>query len=154
MFLYLVAWMNLIKKLGSFPDILIFCYNQLDPYPLVHYLEFGICEGRDPYNFYEDLRDGEISLDDFNINYYHTGSLWMMGMKLDYDCDEFCISDIVMKLYEFEKSECEAGVACGVHPIVGIKKSGHITNSIIKEKAEEVTGQDLSPLFDLLELEY
>ncbi len=30
---------DLIKKLGSFPEILMFCYDKLDPYPLVGYLQ-------------------------------------------------------------------------------------------------------------------
>lgn len=31
--------LDLIKKLGSFPDILMFCHNELDPYPLVSFLQ-------------------------------------------------------------------------------------------------------------------
>jgi len=31
--------LDLIKKLGSFSDILMICYNELDPYALVSYLQ-------------------------------------------------------------------------------------------------------------------
>ena len=31
--------LDLIKKLGSFSDILMICYNELDPYTLVSYLQ-------------------------------------------------------------------------------------------------------------------
>jgi len=31
--------LDLIKKLGLFPNVLIFCHDQLDPYPLVNYLQ-------------------------------------------------------------------------------------------------------------------
>ncbi len=32
------AELDLIKKMGWFADVLLFCYDQLDPYPLVNYL--------------------------------------------------------------------------------------------------------------------
>jgi len=31
--------LDLLKMLGNFPEILKFCYEQLDPYPLVSYLQ-------------------------------------------------------------------------------------------------------------------
>ena len=37
--LHEVEEIDLIKKLGSFPEILMFCYDKLDPYPLVSYLQ-------------------------------------------------------------------------------------------------------------------
>jgi hypothetical protein len=104
-------------------------------------------------DFYEQLKNGDLIFSDFNIDQYETGSLWMIGMRLDYSCEEFCIRDIITELVNFEKDSCQSGGDCGVNPFSGGPKE-HITNSVIKEKAEEITGEDLSPLFDLLGLEY
>ena len=107
-------------------------------------------------DFYKQLKNGDLAFSDFDMNEYRIGSLWMMGMRLDYDCEEFCIRDIVTELMEFEKDGCQSGEGCGVNPGWGMPgiSGDHIDNSIIKEKAEEVVGEDLSPLFDLLEMEY
>ncbi|VAX37395.1 Arginyl-tRNA synthetase [hydrothermal vent metagenome] len=54
--------LDLIKKLGSFPDVLLTCHDQLDPYPLVNYLQDVAAIF---HKFYDNHR---VVLDDQNLS--------------------------------------------------------------------------------------
>lgn len=107
-------------------------------------------------DYYEQLKRGEAPVNANEITGDHPiGAFFMIGLKRDYDCTEDCISEIVKKLHEYEMAQCQQSVECSVHPLFPeYSGSEVINNTIIKEKAEEVIGEDISPLFDLLDLEY
>lgn len=113
--------------------------------------------------FYTDLKEEKISIDpEITPKMYTTsgtrdahfiGGLFMIGLKLDYNCTEECVRDIVLKLYEFEKNRCP-GPECGIHSALGSREGEEgINATIIKEKTNEVVGQDTYPLFKLLGLQ-
>ncbi|MBU2638038.1 MAG: hypothetical protein KJ955_03630 [Nanoarchaeota archaeon] len=172
------------------------------------------------YNFYRRLRDGETSLSDDEFNKPHIiGTLFIMGLKEDYDCDKFCVRDIVTALREYEHENCLFGQAsCSLNrfivfapdesepcpacegeiPIVtgaflNIRKlsdmkpkivepkrpkieeieippirfpieekdsweiwaagNPNINNEVVKQKTEEVIGEDVTQLWELLRLD-
>lgn len=113
--------------------------------------------------FYEDLKAGKITISPETTPIMYTpfgtkeahrmGSLFMMGLKLDYNCTQDCVRDIILKLKEFEDNRCP-GPECGIALVLGIREGEEtITNAIIKEKVNEVVGEDTTPLFELLGLE-
>lgn len=67
-------------------------------------------------DFYLRLKKGQTSLSDQEKNdYYITGVLWVLGLKLDYGCKEDCISKIVLKLKEHIDEQCKISQeACGL----------------------------------------
>lgn len=112
--------------------------------------------------FYQALKAGKVKINPettpkmytaFGIKRTHLiGSLFMTGLKLDYDCTEDCVRDIVVKLREFEEGRCP-GPECGIAQTLGTREGEEaITSAIIKEKTNEVVGKDTTPLFELLEL--
>lgn len=74
---------------------------------------------------------------------HYKGSLFFAGLELDYGCKEICFKEIFNKLREIKESRNSMGPGETI-----------ISNSDIKQAAEEVTNKDLSKLFDLLELKY
>lgn len=113
--------------------------------------------------FYEDLKAGKITIspETTPIMYnsfgakenHHFGSLFMMGLKLDYNCTADCVSKIVKKLRKFEAARCP-GQDCGIAFVLGTREGEEaITNAIIKAITNEVVGQDTTPLFKLLGFE-
>lgn len=113
--------------------------------------------------FYQDLKGGRVVISPETTpgiydslgrkDPHYIGSLFMMGLKLDYNCTETCVRDIVLSLKEFEESRCP-GSECGIHLALGTRDGEEgITNDILKEKVNEVLGEDTAPLFELLGLE-
>lgn len=74
----------------------------------------------------------------FKNEAHYLGEMFDIALEIDYDCDVNCFFEIVRDLREScgEVEDCK------------------VDNEKIKESAEEVVGQDLSELFDLLELDY
>lgn len=103
--------------------------------------------------FYRRLRDGETSLAAWEKGESHLiGPLFIMGLKVDYDCEKDCVRDIVVKLREYEEEQCTISQeACGAGLYTLAVGTG-IKDPIIKQKAEEVINEDITPLFNLLRL--
>lgn len=115
-------------------------------------------------NYYIRLKNGETSLSDPEKKYAHIiGTLWVMGLKLDYGCTENCVRDIVLHLKDHIDKQCQLSQdACRLERWIILDNSkktslyiwvgNNIKNSIVKQKTDLVVGQDTSPLFDLLEI--
>lgn len=112
--------------------------------------------------FYQDLKEGLVSINEtltpavYDLpgrrDPHIIGSLFMMGLKLDYNCTENCVRDIIKELKDFEEQRCP-GPNCGIRLALGAREGEEgINNSILKEKINKVLGQDTTPLFELLEL--
>lgn len=90
------------------------------------------------------------------------GSMFFIALEEDYNCNTECFSDILHSLYIYRKNcvgECFSRALNASHPeIDGINNNdlrvNIITNKVIKQISEEVVNQDLTPLFDLLEINY
>ena len=90
------------------------------------------------------------------------GSMFFIALEEDYNCSTECISDILYSLYAYRKDctgECFSKALNSSHPeIDGINSNdlrvNIITNKVIKQVSEEVVNQELTPLFDLLEINY
>jgi len=101
-------------------------------------------------NYYLRLKQGDVSLSEREKRDSHTiGALWIMGLKEDYNCNERCVIKIVKELQGYTSSQCRPGTSCGDNPL---QFPEIITNEIIKEKTDLVTGRDTSELFKLLEI--
>ncbi|MBI2452613.1 hypothetical protein HYV50_06090 [Candidatus Pacearchaeota archaeon] len=90
---------------------------------------------------YEKLKNGE-EIQFFEYPHYK-GSLFFAGLELDYNCNENCFKEIFSKLRGIKELRNSRGLGETI-----------ISNSDIKQVAEEVTGYNLDELFNLLELNY
>lgn len=119
------------------------------------------------YDFYKKLKQGKVSLSSSEKqDHYILASLFLMGLKQDYNCAADCIKDVVIKLREYEQNACMsgAGANCSIEKtgngwlLMGLNGSTgeDITkaNALIKQKFEEVIGKDTSALFKLVGLAY
>ncbi|MDP1696133.1 MAG: hypothetical protein Q8L29_04425 [archaeon] len=121
---------------------------------------------------YNKLKTGTIVLDDIAPydEYYKTehdshvtGAMYFGALEQDYDCDKNCISKILYSLHKYRDNctgECFENVKKSIPQIMNLSLNNNdlrvqiITNEIIKQKSEEVTGQNLTYLFNLLKIEY
>lgn len=87
-------------------------------------------------NRYLPLKEGDRS--GFINEAHYLGEMFNLDLELNYDCDVNCYFEIVRDLRE----------SCG--EVEGCK----IDNKKIKKSAEKIIEQDLTELFDLLELDY
>ncbi|MBT5338286.1 hypothetical protein HN858_00485 [Candidatus Falkowbacteria bacterium] len=126
----------------------------------------GIVMGNDrflDYGFYRDFRDGKVSLTTAQKdNHYLTASLFLMGLKEEYSCGFECVGDTVIKLKEFEQTQCRTGSGsnCAISNYQDTWGLGWLdgselkANKVIKQKFEDVIGKDISSLLDLVGLDY
>lgn len=91
--------------------------------------------GKDIYTVrYLPLKEGDRS--SFNSEAHNVGSLFSSVLENEYNCDINCYFEIVKNL----RNTC------------GINKNCKIDNKKIKESAEKIIEQDLTELFNLLEI--
>ena len=121
---------------------------------------------------YIQLKEGNKTLDEIAPydEYYKTkhnshriGSMYFSALEQDYDCNKECIARILYSLHEYRENcagDCFENAKESIPQIMNFSLSNKdlrvpiITNEIIKQKSEEVTGKDLSSLFDMLEITY
>ncbi len=108
--------------------------------------------------FYLRLRSGETELtNQEKISSHITGSLSITGLKVDYGCEKNCVKNIITELRKWEELGCQSSYTeCGtsMYNAYGIGENVcHIDNEVIKQKTELIIGQDVSALFDLLDIE-
>ena len=59
-------------------------------------------------SFYLRLKNGETVLSPAEQQFAHVlGTLWVLGLKLDYDCTEECVREIVLELQEYMYAQCQ-----------------------------------------------
>lgn len=138
-------------------------------------------------SFYLRLKNGETSLSPAEKQYAHIiGTLWVIGLKHDYNCTQDCVRDIVAELQGYIEAQCQISQeACRLERKIILLKSGqdqasiggaivtnipkavpslaksyfyiwtgmNIDNAIVKQKTDQVVGQDTSELFQLLEIQ-
>lgn len=83
---------------------------------------FGIVMSDNTYlndDFYQRLKNKQTSLSSFEktgkTGDYIIGTLWIMGLKLDYGCEKECVRDIILKLKEYVDSQCKISQnSCGL----------------------------------------
>jgi hypothetical protein len=111
-------------------------------------------------DYYVRLKSGETALSPEEQDEPHVlGTLFIIGLKKDYNCGFYCIRDIVLKLHEYELKGCAIG-KCGVASYVENKYSmmwlggegKDEANERIEEATSEVVGADTGQLFQLLKL--
>ncbi|PIN73382.1 hypothetical protein COV20_04080 [Candidatus Woesearchaeota archaeon CG10_big_fil_rev_8_21_14_0_10_45_16] len=96
-------------------------------------------------DYYLRLKNGESSLETRDS---HTiGALWVIGLKEDYGCEQQCILRIVKELQKYTESQCRPGTYCGDNPL---QYPEIVTDEVIKEKTDLITGRDTRELFELL----
>lgn len=119
---------------------------------------------------YQKLKNDEILLDVAAPydHYYKTphdshilGSLFFVGLEEDYNCNKECVAKILYSLYEYRQNctgICFETAKKSIPELTNLSMNINdlriqiITNEIIKEKSEEVTGKNLTPLFNLLKI--
>jgi len=122
-------------------------------------------------SLYEQLKNEEKTLDEVAPydEYYKTkhnshriGAMYFGALEQDYNCDKKCISEILYSLHEYKENctgECFEETKKSIPQIINVSLSNKdlrvqiITNKIIKQKSEEIIGEDLSPLFEMLEID-
>ncbi len=123
-------------------------------------------------SLYNQLKKGDKTLDEIAPydEYYQTshnshriGSMYFSALEQDYNCNKKCISRILYFLYEYRKNcvrDCFENAKKYVPQLMNFSLNNNdlrvpiITNKIIKQKSEEIIGEDLNSLFELLEIEY
>jgi len=123
-------------------------------------------------SLYNKLKGGTVTLDEVAPydEYYKTehnshriGSMYFGALEQDYNCDKKCIAKILYSLYEYKENcteDCFENAKKSIPQIMNLSLNNEdlripiITNRIIKQKSEEVTGKDLAPLFKILEIEF
>ena len=119
------------------------------------------------YDFYKKFKVGQVGLTAAEKkDNYITATLFIMGLKQDYNCSSDCIKDAVIKLREYEQNACMSGTGAGCSIVnsganwllMGLAGStgedSTKANTLIKQKFEEVIGKDISALFKLVGLAY
>jgi len=96
-------------------------------------------------------------------NSHRIGSMYLGALEQDYDCNKKCIAEILYSLHEYKDNctgECFENAKKSIPQIMNVSLNNKdlrvsiITNKIIKQKSEEIIGEDLSSLFDMLEIGY
>ena len=112
-------------------------------------------------DFYKRLKNGKTSLsEEEKKDHYFTAVLFLLGLKEDYGCGFYCIRDIVLKLHEYELKKCSTDAnACAnqkfpgdIYMAMWIGGSEEKANELIMTATSEVTGKDVTPLFNFLEI--
>jgi len=123
-------------------------------------------------SLYKQLKNKEKTLNEIAPydEYYKTkhnshriGSMYFGALEQDYDCNKDCIATILYSLHEY-KTNCSGYCfenAKQSNPyLMNISLNNNdlrvliITNQIIKQKSEEVTGRNLTSLFEMLEIAF
>jgi len=123
-------------------------------------------------SLYNQLKNKEKTLDEIAPydEYYETkhnshriGSMYLSALEQDYNCDKKCIAKILYSLHEYKENctgECFENAKMAIPQLMNLSLNNKdlrvpiITNDIIKQNSEEVTGKNLSSLFEVLEIEY
>ncbi|MCD4759276.1 hypothetical protein K8R33_00115 [archaeon] len=123
-------------------------------------------------NLYEKLKNSEVSLNEIAPfdEYYNTkhnshiiGSLYFGALEREYGCNKECIAKILSSLHQYREectSICFQNAKMNFPELINFSMNNNdlriplITNSIIKQKSEQIIGEDLSYLFNLLEITY
>lgn len=121
---------------------------------------------------YEKLKKNNLTSNEImpNDEYYQTkysnhmiGSLYFLALEQDYNCNKKCISKILYSLHQYRENctgICFENARNSIPQLINISLNNKdlrvpiITNKIIKQKSEEITNQNLTRLFDLLEINY
>jgi len=98
---------------------------------------------------YKQIMSGEM---DVPSGAHANGSLFLVGLREEFGCEEDCIREIVAELREYEEAMCLAG-ECGIDPLSGWA-AGNIDNNIIYKVVTNVVGSEPDKLFDVLDLSY
>lgn len=126
----------------------------------------------DSLPLYEKLKKNNINLneimpddEDYQIKYssHRIGALYFLALEQNYDCDNECIAEILFSLHKYKENcvgECFENAKESVPQLMNFSLNNKdlriqfITNEIIKQKSEKVIGEDLTSLFEMLEIEY
>jgi len=121
-------------------------------------------------SLYKKLKNGNKTLDEVAPydEYYKTkhnshiiGAMYFGALEQDYNCDKKCIAEILYSLYGYKENcteECFENAKKPIPQLMNFSLNHNdlriqiITNKIIKQKSEEITGKDLTPLFKMLEI--
>lgn len=121
---------------------------------------------------YTKLKTGTTTLDEIAPydEYYKTkynshvvGAMYFGALEQNYNCDKKCIAKILYSLHEYRDNctgECFEDAKESVPQLMNLSLNNKdlripiITNKIIKQKSEEISGKNLTSLFELLEIKY
>lgn len=99
---------------------------------------------------YKNLKQKKLTMDEVAPydKYYKvkhdshvTGSLFFGALEQDYGCNTDCIAKILYSLYQYRENMNNSDLRVPI-----------ITNKIIKQKSEDITGKDLTLLFEVLDI--
>ena len=105
-----------------------------------------------PYDPYYDLPH----------NAHTIGAMYFGALEQDYGCYTNCVSEILYLLYEYRQN-CTGDCLEDVKSKSSFTKDSLsmndlrisvITNALIKKTSEKVIGQNLTLLFDILDIDY
>lgn len=90
------------------------------------------------------------------------GSMFFIALEEDYNCSKECVSNILYSLYVYRKNctgQCFSNALNSSNPNINAINNNDlrvniITNEVIKQISEEVVNQNLTPLFNSLEINY
>lgn len=123
-------------------------------------------------SLYQQLKKGSITLNESAPydEYYKTkhnshviGAMYFSALEQDYNCNKDCIAKILHSLHEYRDNctaECFDDAKKSIPQLINNSINNKdlrvpiITNKVIKQKSEEVTMQNLTSLFNLLEIEF
>ena len=75
--------LDLIKNLGMFPDILVFCYEQMDPYPLVSFLLEAATSFHKFYDQHRVVDEAQMDVSSERLSLCHaTKTVLANGLRL------------------------------------------------------------------------
>lgn len=122
-------------------------------------------------SLYNQLKERNITLDEIapydeyykvKHNSHRIGSMYFGALEQDYNCNKKCISKILYSLHEYKENcvgECFENAKKSIPQLMNLSLSNNdlrvtiITNQIIKQKSEEIVEEDLTSLFEMLEIE-
>ncbi|MEW5954965.1 MAG: hypothetical protein AB1626_00305 [Candidatus Micrarchaeota archaeon] len=100
---------------------------------------------------YFRLKRGEVAASALGLGSHDRGTLFIIGLRVDYNCTKDCVRDIVRALYEYERRGCSlATPRCSSQQDAVGAFPQSINASVIKQKTSEVVGRDVTPLFETL----
>ena len=123
-------------------------------------------------SLYIKLKNNEVTLDEIAPydEYYKTehdshrvGAMYFGALEQDYNCNKNCIAKILYSLHEYKENctgACFENAKKSIPQIMNLSLNNNdlrvpiITNEIIKQKSEEIVGEDLSSLFERLKIEF
>lgn len=123
-------------------------------------------------SLYKKIKEDKITLDEaapydeyykVKHNAHIIGAMYFGALEKDYNCNKECVAKILYSLHQYRKNctgICFENARNSIPQLVNVSLNNKdlripiITNKIIKQKSEEVVNQDLTPLFDLLEINY